>query len=97
MAIPEDIGLDNIQTSIFGLLDKIRPHLKPSQNPTKNQKEQKLEIPSAHISMKSHFTYLWSASWVVYGARDENSPLPIYNYRPPIIRHRGGDCGQRGQ
>jgi uncharacterized pyridoxal phosphate-containing UPF0001 family protein len=32
MSIPEDISLNHIHSSVFGLLNKIRPHLQPTQN-----------------------------------------------------------------
>jgi hypothetical protein len=35
MAIPEDIGLNDIQASIFSLLNKLRPHLH-AINPQRN-------------------------------------------------------------
>lgn len=94
MSIPENICLNNIQASIFGFLNKTRPHLRPPhrnnhQNKAPaNTKRRKQEQPTIHISSKERWSYLWGASWVVDGPGDENAPLPIYDYGSVVIRNR---------
>jgi hypothetical protein len=31
--VPEDVGLDDVQAAVLGLLDQLRPHLHPSKPP----------------------------------------------------------------
>lgn len=38
MSVPENVSFYDIQTSLFGLLYKIRPHLQSPENPTQNKK-----------------------------------------------------------
>jgi len=49
MSIPENIGLNHIQSSFFSLLDKIWPHLK------QQQKNLKFSNPNKQTNKKTSF------------------------------------------
>jgi hypothetical protein len=38
MAIPEDVGLDRVETSVLGLLDQIGPHLHDKETVANQQR-----------------------------------------------------------
>ena len=80
MNIPENIGVNNIQASILSLPNKIFPHLQQTHfTKTRKKKSQKLKIIGKFTKKKKlkKGTNIRGASGVVYGAGDEDPPLPI--------------------
>lgn len=99
MDVPENVGLNHIQASIFRLLYQILPHLHAAHI------RRKLQTNPKHISTKTHknremwrLVYLRSASWVMYRTRKENSPLAVDHHGLPIVGHATpGQLGSQTQ
>lgn len=85
MTIPENVSINHIQASIFSFLYKIFPHLQTQKK--KNIKfKQKKQNPFVLCNQDSFF-YLRGASWVMNGAREEDSTVAIDDDSFLIISH----------
>lgn len=100
MTIPKDIGLNYIQASIFSLLYKIWPHLQRKRQPIyqtiriNNKKKLNKSNCIWHYCVyektnRATVKYLWSASGVMNGPRNQNPSLAIDHYSSVVIAHRG--------
>lgn len=103
MNIPEDIGIDYIQSSILRLLNKILPHL-----PEPNRRNREANVSETLKRLHDEFnstrdTYFRSASRVVNGAGNEDSPLAIDENGLLIISHtamsgsKTSQCGHENE
>lgn len=89
VTVPEDVGFNYIQTSFFCLLNQIFPHLRGNfpkniRNITKSKLQQAKNYEKLE---EEEVTYIGGTSGIMYGTREEDSPLPIDNEGLSVIGH----------
>lgn len=85
MEVPEHVSINNIQSSILGLLNQAFPHLHFSKIKSKSETESEEIV--REIREKSKETNVRQASRVMNGAGKQNPPLAIDEQSLAVVRH----------
>lgn len=85
VTIPENVSLYNVQATVLGFLYKVGPHLQPCHRPLLSS----LSHIYTYITVCIEQTYLWSTSWIVNGARDQNLPFPVDHKGTVVVSYIG--------
>ena len=103
MNIPEDVGIDYIQSPVLRLLNEILPHL-PEPNRRNRVATVSHTLKRLHNEFKNtRDTYFRCASCVVNGTGNENPPLAIDENGLLVISHaamygsKASQCGHENE
>ncbi|KAL5999212.1 hypothetical protein ACLOJK_040662 [Asimina triloba] len=94
--VPEDVSLDDVQPSVLGFLDELRPHLHPHSSTLLLPPCPTAKIRRHYCTARRSATHLRRAPRVMYGAGYQDPALAVDHQRPVVIID-GCPAGRRRQ
>jgi hypothetical protein len=105
VAVPEDVGLDDVEAAVLGLLDQPRPHLRSIRRGSRDKKRSVSQSRKTHQEpaaglRSAEASCIWGgdlgrAPGVVDGPGDEDAVAAVYDERAAVVRD--GRVGRGGE
>lgn len=93
MDVPKDVGVDGIESTFFGFLHQVRPHLDhhhQKQRKIMTNNDDAVTVLQVWKREREGMAYLSSAARIVDRARDEKLPLAVDDDCSSIVGDVGG-------